>query len=166
MINSITFFLLILCETLLFAGSTAFAVNDKPYTVSASMNALAANAGGQEAYALRIHHDDAEYHVFANRSLSVGGKPLVGAGYDLRFNLCEDCFWRVFIQGGAGLSNAGPYVELDWGMAIPIVPLWLPTHPPRYLPQLRIDFATHLIFSQLRPNTWSYPLWLGIAVPF
>lgn len=146
--------------------STPLTASDKPYTVSASKGALAPNAGGQEAYAVRVVHDGAEAHAYLNRSLTVAGKPLVGAGYDLRFESCEDCFWKAFIQTGGGLSNAGPYIELNWGLAIPLIPVWLPMAPPRYVPQLRVDFATHLIFGNIRPSAWSYPLWIGIAVPF
>lgn len=141
------------------------AATEKPYTVSASTGALAPNAGGQEVYFLRLHHDGKEAHGFLNKTLSVGSTPLFGAGYDLRFDACEDCFWKAFVQVGGGLSNAGVYAEFNWGAAIPLLPIWLPMDPPRYVPQLRIDFSTHLIFGSIRPSVWSYPLCIGFALP-
>ena len=134
--------------------------------LSVSQGAFAANAGGQNAYSLRYFHAGNEFQVFANKSLTAGGLPLFGAGYGPRFNGCQECFWKPFIQTGAGFTNAGPFVELDWGITIPVLPIWLPMDPPKFVPQLRVDFATHLIFGQIRPSIWSYPLWLGIAVPF
>lgn len=144
---------------------TAQAKSDNPLNLSLSSGAFAANAGGQEAYALRAHQGTGEGHVYINRSLTVGNLPLGGAGYDFRFNACDECFWKFFVQTGGGLSNAGIYAELLWGMTVPLLPIWLPMNPPRYVPHLRLDFATHLIFGQLRPITWSYPLWLGIGIP-
>jgi hypothetical protein len=145
--------------------STVMYSADEPFNLSLSSGAFAANAGGQDAYAMRLNHARDEFHLIANRSLEVGGLPLVGGGYDLKFDMCDECFWKFFIQTGGGLSNAGPYGELLWGLTVPIIPIWLPTRPPRYLPHLRLDFATHLLFSQLRPSTWLYPIWLGVGVP-
>jgi hypothetical protein len=151
----------------LFCGfSQAMAGERGSYDVSFSQGALAANAGGQDAMAVRVHHEGRELHGYINPSLSTGGRPLVGAGYGIRFDACSDCFWKAFVQSGLGLSTAGPYLELDWGLAVPIIPIWLPRDPFRYVPQLRIDFATHLIFSNVRPSVWSYPLWLGFSIPF
>ena len=156
---------LLVLSFIFFAESIVLGGDQEWVDITASKGALAPNAGGQDAYSLRIHGGPGEGHAFLNRSLSVGGRPLFGAGYDLRFSGCDDCFWKFFIQTGGGLSNGGIYLEMDWGLAIPLLPIWLPRSPPKYVPQLRVDFATHLIFGQLRPSLWSYPLWLGITLP-
>lgn len=145
--------------------ATAETSSDVPYNLSYSSGAFAANAGGQDAHAVRLNRGRSEWHLFANRSLVVGTYPLFGGGYDLKFDMCDECFWKIFIQTGGGLSNAGPYAELLWGLTVPIIPIWLPMRPPRYLPHLRLDFASHLLFSQIRPSTWVYPIWLGVGVP-
>ncbi len=160
------FFLLTIFITALLHSKPSLGAADEPYNLSYSSEAFAPNAGGQEAHSLRLAHTTWEGHFFLNKSLYVGQYPLTGVGYDYRFNLCKDCFWKFFVQAGAGLSNGGIYGELLWGTTIPLLPIWLPMEPPRYVPFIRLDFATHLIFGQVRPNTWSYPLWLGIGVPF
>ncbi len=146
--------------------SSSLVAKDTDYTLYASSGALAPNAGGQDAYSLRLYHEEREFHAYMNRTLTAGGAPLVGAGYDFTFNSCDECFWRFFVQAGGGISTAGPYAELDWGFAIPLLPIWLPTKAPRFVPQLRVDFATHMIQTTTRAITWSYPLWIGIGIPF
>lgn len=151
---------------MLIANGSSLYAKDDSYTLYGASGALAPNAGGQDTYSLRLYHDEREYHAFMNRTLMAGGMPLYGAGYDFTFNACEECFWRFFVQTGVGISTAGPYLELDWGFAVPILPLWLPIAPPRFVPQFRIDFATHVIQTTSRAITWSYPLWIGIGIPF
>lgn len=149
-----------------FVGSRQATAKDDQYTLYAASGALAPNAGGQDVYSLRLYHNEGEFHGFMNRTLTAGGAPLYGAGYDLTFNACEECFWRPFVQAGAGICTAGPYLELDWGFAIPILPIWLPMSAPRFVPQIRVDFATHVIQTTSRAITWSYPLWIGLGIPF
>jgi hypothetical protein len=55
---------------------------------------------------------------------------------------------------------------MSWGTVIPLLPLWLPTRAPPYYPALRVDFTTQMILIRWRAVTWSYPLWVGISVPF
>jgi hypothetical protein len=113
--------------------SRVFSKPQEADLISVSKGAFAANAGGQEAYSMRYLHNMIEFQIFANKSLTVGGQPLVGAGFGPRFNGCEECFWKPFIQTDAGFSNAGPFVELDWGITIPLLPIWLPVDPPKYV---------------------------------
>ena len=122
-------------------------------TISAQGYALAPNAGGQVAYSLRYSPEEkTEYSAFANTSLFVGKVPLSGIIYSKRLTLCERCLVSSFAQVGAGASLAGPMLEFDWN----ITPLWL----------LRIDFATHIYFFRIHGIVWSYPLWLGVSLPF
>lgn len=151
---------------LLFLTSSVVTGKDDPYTLYGLSGALAPNAGGQDTYSLRLYHNEGEFHAFMNKTLTAGGQPLVGGGYDLTFNACDDCFWRFFVQTGVGACTAGPYLELDWGLAMPILPIWLPMSPPRFVPQIRVDFATHVIQTTGRAITWSYPLWIGLGIPF
>ncbi len=140
---------------------------DRKYTVSAQALALAPNAGGQEAYTLRLATNEWEGGVFSNQYILAGDKPLTGAFYDLRFPICDDsCFWQFFVQTGAGLSNGGPLAQITWGTVIPLLPIWLPFSAPRYVPSLRLDITTQMIFIRYRAVTWSYPLWAGISVAF
>jgi len=135
--------------------------------LSAKAIAFAPNAGGQEAYTLAYENKNREYFLFANKSLSAGEKPLIGGGYSFRFPICdENCFWQFYVQLGGGLSTGGPFGEVLWGAMIPIVPIWLPMKAPKYVPNLRIDFANQFYASKHRAITWSYPLWLGISIPF
>ncbi|MFK7826528.1 MAG: hypothetical protein AB8G05_20465 [Oligoflexales bacterium] len=124
------------------------------YTLSLQYRSMTSNAGGQQAYALRLsHNDQGEILLFSNLFLLTGRWPLTGVAYDWRFVICSrDCFVRSFFQMGAGATTAGPLIELLWS----ITPLWL----------FRIDVVTHFYFSQLKPIFWNYPLWIGFSVPF
>ena len=147
-------------------ASAAYAADTK-YTVTAQALALAPNAGGQEAYTLRVATNDWEVGAFSNQYILAGDYPLTGAFYDLRFPICDDsCWWQFFAQTGVGVSNGGPLAQITWGTVIPLVPLWLPFAAPRYLPALRLDFTTQMIFIRYRAVTWSYPLWAGVSVSF
>ena len=138
-----------------------------PITVSVLGMALAPNAGGQKAYSLKLHRDGHEIHGFANTYLTTGSTPLAGGGYDYRISACDErCFWQFYIQTGGGLSTAGPFFQLSWGMQIPFIPLWLPTPTPRFVPRLRVEFTTQCFATSSRLITWSYPLWTGLAVSF
>lgn len=140
---------------------------DTKYTVSAQAMAFAPNAGGQEAYTLRLATNEWEAGAFSNQYILAGNAPLTGAFVDWRFPICDDsCWWQFFAQTGVGLSNGGPLAQITWGTVIPLLPLWLPTSSPRYLPALRLDITTQMIFIRYRGVTWSYPLWAGISVAF
>jgi hypothetical protein len=144
----------------------AVAADDK-YTVSAQAMALAPNAGGQEAYTLRLATNDWEAGAFSNQYIVAGDQPLTGVFYDLRYPICDDsCWWQFFAQTGVGISNGGPLAQITWGTVLPLLPLWLPTSSPRYLPALRLDITTQMIFIRYRGVTWSYPLWAGISIAF
>lgn len=124
----------------------------RPERVTFQGLALASNAGGQEAYTLRLSADTIEYALFSNKYLLVGEQPLMGATIDARFSLCGvDCFVDAFVQIGVGGSNGGGIVELLWGTNL----FWV----------LRMDVATHVIISDIRPVFWSYPLWIGLTIP-
>jgi len=141
--------------------------NEKKWTATTQVGALAPNAGGQEAYAVRLHKDEREYSLFANTYLMAGSYPLTGAIYSWRFPVCDEkCWWQFFVQLGAGGSTAGPLAEVVWGSLIPIAPLWLPRSSPKYLPAIRLDITTQMIVVPQRIVLWSYPLWLGISLPF
>ena len=128
-----------------------FAANDA-VTYSLQIGALAPNAGGQTAYALRRATDEDEWFLFQNQYLSAGPLPLIGVGYDRRFPICDQsCFWQFYVQVGGGVSTAGPMVEILWGTNL----FWL----------LRIDVGTHFYVTKERVITWSYPLWTGISLP-
>ena len=115
--------------------------------------AMAPNAGGQEAYALRRANNEREWSLFMNQYLLAGGYPLSGISYAKRFPICElHCPIQAYVQAGGGLSTAGPLIELLWGTNI----FWL----------ARIDIATQIYFSTKRVIFWSYPLWVGFSVPF
>jgi hypothetical protein len=159
-------FVLMLALGLAGPASRAFAA-DKKYTVSAQAMALAPNAGGQEAYTLRLATNDWEAGAFSNQYIVAGDQPLTGGFYDWRWPICDDsCWWQFFAQTGVGLSNGGPLAQITWGTVIPLLPLWLPTAAPRYVPALRLDITTQMIFIRYRGVTWSYPLWAGISVSF
>ena len=157
-----------LIVAILFAtSSAAAAVADDRYTITSQVGAFAPNAGGQEAYTLRLSRGDWEGGAFSNRYVIAGDYPLTGAFVDRRFAICgTECFWQFFVQFGAGGSNGGPLAQITWGTIIPALPLWLPTSAPRYVPQIRLDITTQLIFIRYRAVTWSYPLWVGVSVPF
>jgi hypothetical protein len=151
---------------LLIAAPAQSATSDR-YQVAAQGVALAPNAGGQQAYSLKLAHGDWEAGAFSNQYVTAGSYPLSGGTFDWRFPVCDDqCFWQFFAQAGAGVSTGGPLAEITWGAVIPLIPLWLPTRAPPYLPALRIDITTQLIFVRWRAVTWSYPLWVGLSVPF
>ncbi len=150
----------------LLASSPAYAADDRT-TVTGQFLALAPNAGGQEAYSLRVARDSWEAGVFSNQYLLAGDKPLTGAVIDYRLPICDtSCFWQFFVQGGGGISNGGPVAEITWGSIIPLLPLWLPTSAPRYVPALRLDITTQFVFVRYRAVTWSYPLWVGVSISF
>ena len=123
----------------------------KRQSYSLQVQAFAPNAGGQEAYALRMANDEREWSIFANRYLYAGSFPMVGALYSRRFPLCgQSCIWDFYAQAGLGVSSAGPLAEVLWGTNL----FWI----------LRLDFSTHLIM-QKRLIVWGYPLWVGISIP-
>ncbi len=128
------------------------------YTVSAQGVALAPNAGGQEAYSLRLATNSWEVGAFSNQYIVTGKYPLTGAFYDRRFPICDDtCWWQFFVQTGGGLSTGGPFAQITWGTIVPSI---------RFVPALRLDISTQMIFIRYRGVTWSYPLWAGISVSF
>lgn len=140
---------------------------DKTSYVSMQYAAMAPNAGGQTAYTLRYANDDWEVGGFSNQYLQAGGYPLTGAFYEKIFKLCrKDCFWQFNLQAGIGLSNGGPFTQITWSSIIPLIPIWLPFQAPKYVPALRLDITTQMIFIPYRAITWSYPLWAGISYPF
>ena len=143
------------------------ALGEEYNSISYQNWALAPNAGGQNAHALRLVKDDIEYGAFVNEYLRAGDHPLMGVTMDWRYGMCtSDCWMNFYAQPGIGASIGGPLAQITWSTQIPILPLWLPVQSPAYLPQLRIDFTTQFIFVRYRAVTWSYPLWWGITVPF
>lgn len=148
------------------AAAPARAV-DTRYNLTVQGKALAPNAGGQDAYALRLATNNWEIGGFSNQYITAGGRPLMGGTFDYRFPICDDsCFWQFFAEAGVGASTGGPMADVTWGTNIPLLPVWLPTSSPKYVPQLRLDFTTQFIFIRWRAVTWSYPLWAGITIPF
>ena len=146
---------------------TLGAAKDKPQSLGLLVGAFAPNAGGQEALSLRWTREKYEFSGLTNSYLLAGGKPLIGAMASRRLPLCDQsCWWQFWSQVGAGLSTAGPLLEISWGMQMPLLPLWLPRPSFVGVPALRIDFATHMFITRKRLVVWSYPLWAGIAVPF
>lgn len=129
--------------------------------------ALAPNAGGQDAYRLEGYDSPHAWHAFYNKALIVGDLPLLGVGYNYRMSVCdESCFWRLFVQAGGGIANGGPYGELSWGTIIPLLPLWLPTSAPRFVPSLRLDISSQFYIAKNRIIAWSYPIWAGVSFAF
>lgn len=158
----IKFLLLLAC----LCSASASAAENR-YTLTAQYESLAPNAGGQIAYGLRLANNNWEGGIFSNQYLTAGGLPLSGAVFDRRFAICDDsCWWQFFVQVGGGFSNAGPLAEVTWATIIPLLPIWLPTSAPKYYPALRIDITSHIIFSRYRGIAWSYPLWVGVSIPF
>ncbi len=148
-------------------GESSGSANTTNHAISVHALALAPNAGGQKAYRLEWYHSHHALSVFDNKALLVGGTTLKGLGYSYRLPVCDaDCFWQFFSQVGGGLSNAGAYGEISWGMIIPLLPIWLPTTAPRYIPAFRIDVASQFYFGRQRIISWSYPLWAGMTVSF
>ncbi|MCB9228762.1 MAG: fibronectin type III domain-containing protein [Deltaproteobacteria bacterium] len=142
--------------SLVFLGLSCFATVESlaDNSLSLQYKAWTSNAGGQDAYSLRWSVDDSyEWTLFSNHLLTSGSYPLTGLLWDVRFPICgHSCVIGVWAQAGAGLSTAGPVVEFLWSFRF----FWL----------LRVDMATHLYFSQLKPIVWSYPFWIGISLPF
>ncbi len=121
--------------------------------ISFQYKALAANAGGQDAYALRYANDKREWTAFTNQYLNAGGMPVLGGIYSFRLPACPLSCWNpIYFQYGAGLSTAGPLAELLVGITV--------------LKVIRIDMATHLIATQNRLIVWSYPIWFGFSLIF
>jgi len=150
-----------------FCGTAITLADSTRYTVTVQGLSLAPNAGGQDAYSLRLATNDWEAGLFSNQYITAGNYPLTGGTYDWRFPICDDsCWMQFFAQFGGGASNAGPIAEVTWGSIIPLLPLWLPTSAPRFVPALRVDITTQLIFIRYRIVTWSYPLWAGLSVGF
>lgn len=124
----------------------------KMVTYSLQVLALAPNAGGQNAYALRRATDEEEMFAFYNNYLGAGEYSLIGLGYDWRFPICDQsCFWQFYFEAGGGVSTAGPFAELLWGTNI----FWV----------ARLDISTHFYLTSKRVIGWSYPLWVGISMP-
>ena len=137
------------------------------YTVSSQVGALAPNAGGQLAYSFRLATKNWEVGTFSNQYLLAGDLPLSGLTADWRFAICDSsCFWQAYLQLGAGFSNGGPLAQVTWSALFPLIPVWLPIETMKYVPALRIDITTQMIAIRHRAVTWSYPLWIGVAVPF
>jgi hypothetical protein len=148
-------------------SAPALGAGSERYTATAQVGAFAPNAGGQEAYTMRLSTNRWEAGVFSNQYLLAGDHPLTGAFYDWRFPICDDsCFWQFFVQAGGGVSTGGPIAQATWGTVIPLLPIWLPRRAPSYVPALRLDMTTQMIFIRYRGVTWSYPLWVGISIPF
>lgn len=144
-----------------------WAAKEGHYVLTTQAQALAPNAGGQQAYGLRVAGPTYEWGAFANSYLLVNEKPLLGATFDYRFAFCKkNCWWQLFTQLGGGASTAGPVLEATWGLMLPLVPLWLPGAAPKHIPALRIDLTTQMYLIQWRGITWSYPLWAGLSIPF
>jgi hypothetical protein len=132
---------------------------DKNYTLTAQVASLAPNAGGQEAFSLLLATNEWEAGAFSNQYITAGNKPLTGGFYAWRYPICDDsCWWQAFVETGGGFSTGGPFAQATWGTIF--------FTPVRYLPAVRIDVTTQVIFIRWRGVTWSYPLWTGISVPF
>ena len=137
---------------LLFLDSSLLLGKTNITTYSLQLHALAPNAGGQEAYALRRATNSWELELFVNTYLRTGEYPLAGIIYNKRFAICDDsCFWQFYVQAGAGLSTAGPIIEFLWGTNF----LWI----------IRLDIATQVLANPNRLIFWSYPLWIGFSLP-
>jgi hypothetical protein len=156
----------LICCSITLVGSYAHAA-EKMTKTSLQYAAFAPNAGGQTVYGLRLYRDGREYGVFQNQYLTAGDHPLIGGVYAFRFPICdESCLVHLHAQVGIGASTAGPLVEFLWGMEIPVLPLALTGGTISWIPMIRIDFANHWIATRSRVITWSYPLWVGVTLPF
>jgi hypothetical protein len=136
------------------AHGYAATAHARDYALALQGAALAPNAGGQEAWALRFATDNSrEYSIFANEYLRTGDYPLVGAIYSFRFPIFSRV-WPIysFVQIGAGASSAGPVAEF----LMNLTPAWV----------VRIDFSTHFYAIPERVIVWNYPFWVGLTVPF
>lgn len=136
---------------LLAITQTALGQSDM-HTYSFSWQALAANAGGQNAYSLRRGNDHHEISLYLNEYLLANDQPIFGGIYALRFSLCgQSCFWQVYLHTGGGLSSGGGVIEIGWSTIL----LW----------SARIDFTSQFYFTTSRMVTWTYPGWIGLSFP-
>lgn len=130
-------------------SSPAWAAKKASYSLQ--FHALAPNAGGQRAFALRRATDEREWSVFANEYLRAGDNPLIGGLYSFRYPICgQECLVQVYAQTGVGVTSVGPAVEFLWGMNL----FWT----------VRLDVASQFYFTMNRVVLWSYPLWIGLSV--
>lgn len=144
--------ILLIALGLLFFIKSDVLMAERGVSYSLQLKALAANAGGQDAYALRRVTEDIEWSLFQNTYLRAGSLPLMGSIYSWRHSFCDQsCLIQVYCQGGIGLSTAGPVLEMLWGTNL----FWL----------VRVDVATQIYFSTTRVIFWSYPLWVGFSIP-
>lgn len=151
----------------LFAAPNRLVGASPPTKISLQYQAFAPNAGGQTVYGLRWFKDNRELTLFQNNYLTAGDAPLAGGLYSWRFPACDtSCFIHLHAQAGLGITTAGPATELLWGGELPLLPLALNGGTIKYVPMLRLDFASHWIFTTQRMINWSYPFWLGLTVPF
>ncbi len=145
----------------------AFAAEPNRYTVSFKAISLAPNAGGQEAYSLLLAKGQWEGQIFRNHYLMAGDAPLMGGTIAARLPMCgQSCWWQFYTSFGVGFATTGPIAEITWSSFFPLLPIWLPITPPRFLPSLRLDLTSQFLFFQKRHITWSYPLWAGLAISF
>ncbi len=139
-----------LLSSLVFSSTSFSETSLKTY--SFFWKAHAPNAGGQNIYSVRRADDDHEISLFRNEYLITANRPLMGANYSLRLPICDSsCFVQAYTQLGAGLSTAGPFLDISWS----VIGLWL----------ARVDFTTQLYITQTRIMTWSVPLWIGVSLP-
>ncbi len=143
------YFLMLVIGLLLGHTSPAWAAKKASYSLQ--FHALAPNAGGQRAYALRRATDDREWSVFANEYLRAGDYPLFGGMYSFRYPICgQECLVQVYAQTGIGVTSVGPGAELLWGMNL----FWT----------VRLDVASQFYITKDRVVVWSYPLWIGLSI--
>ncbi len=152
---------------LTFLQTFAYAEPVEQKWVSMRFKSFTSNAGGQNAYAASYSTQKNEYTVFLNQNLQTGNVPLTGAVYDWRFLSCKtNCMWNFYGNIGGGISTAGPLAEVLVGVMIPVVPVWFSGGPLKYIPYVRLDFGSQFYASRYRVITWSYPLWIGLALSF
>jgi hypothetical protein len=148
-------------------SSPSFGKDAHEHTISAQAISLAPNAGGQVAYAVRYAKPQWEAGIFRNNYLLAGDAPLTGGTLSWHLPMCgSDCWWQVHTNLGLGFATTGPIAEISWSALLPLLPIWLPTGAPRFLPLLRVDLTTQFLFFEQRHITWSYPLWAGLAFSF
>lgn len=142
-------FLLLLFFSFLSASTASAASRDVSYSLQ--VHALAPNAGGQRAYALRRATNESEWGLFANEYLRAGDYPLMGGLYSFRYPICDQsCVIQFYAQTGVGVSNVGPFIELLWGTNL----FWT----------VRLDVASQILITRDHVVVWSYPLWIGLSV--
>lgn len=116
---------------------------------------LAPNVGGQSAFSLLTRAPDWELEGFYNSYLSVGGLGLGGVIMSVRERACltQSCaLVETSVSLGGGLATSGPIVQLRWSLV--------------FLSTIRLDVATQAFFSRTRMVLWSYPVWVGVSMPF